>query len=319
MTGLLSTFLSAFSNGVYLTVNRTVLLNTSPIVFGFLVMGTVGVLLALYSIYKYGFQEFKNAIKTNLTFLLLMGIIASTLNFLLFWGLQLSTATNSAIITRLDVLFAAILGGIFFGERLKGWDWAAVIILIFGSLRVLQIDISQFTANKGDILFIIHTFLVAVNAQIIRYKLAEVKGSIKACFNAGSCSLIYLTVIILTGQTQQLAVAMGEHTVPIGVSIMLLTFQYPTYYYGLQMLETWTVRSIFLVMLLTSSMSSYFLLGEHITGIQIQGMILVSAGVLLLSYNQKLKGEKDARLLKCSRPGLFKKNNNKETFFHIKP
>ncbi len=299
LSGLISAFLSAFSNGIYLTVNRAALLHTSPIIFGFVVLSTVGVLLGIYSIYKYGYEEFLSSIRGNWRFLVIMGIVASTVNFLIFWGLQLSSAVNSAIITRLDVLFAALLGSIFFGERLKGLDWVAVAILLFGSLRILQIDLSEFSANKGDILFILHTFFLAVNAQIIRYKLCHVHGPIKACINAASCGIVYFTAILLTGQTEQLSY-LGEFKAPIFASIILLLFQYPTYYYGLQMLETWTVRSIFLVMLLTSSISSFLILGEGISNIQIQGMVLVSAGVLLLSFNQKLKGEKDARQLNYS-------------------
>ncbi|KUO48894.1 MAG: hypothetical protein APF76_09600 [Desulfitibacter sp. BRH_c19] len=296
MSGLLSTFLSAFSNGIYLTLNRSVLLSTTPIVFGFVVLSTVGILLGGYNIYRYGLDEFATAIKANLGFLIIMGINASILNFLLFWGLQLSSAVNSAIITRLDVLFAALLGGIFFGEKLKGLDWVAVVVLMLGSLRILQIDLSQLSVNQGDIFFILHTFLVVVNAQIIRYKLCYVPATIKACFNACLCGIIYLTAILFTGQTNQL-VGLAEFKIPIIICILLQLFQYPTYYYGLQMLETWTVRSVFLVMLLTSSISSFLIMGERISSIQIQGMLLVSTGVLLLSYHQKIKGEKDAREL----------------------
>lgn len=272
------------------------MLNTSPIIFGFVVLFSVGILLGIYSIYKYGYEEFLSLLADNWHFLVFMGIISSVTNFFIFWGLRLSSAVNSAIITRLDVLFAALLGSIFFGEKLKELDWIAVAILLFGSLRIVHIDFSELFISKGDFLFVLHALFLAINAQIIRYKLCHVFGPIKACINAGTCGIVYFITILITGQTQQMF-NLEEIKIPIFVSIILALFQYLTYYYGLQMLETWTVRSLFLVMLLTSSISSYLILREEILTVQIQGMLLVSVGVLLLSYNQKLKGEKDARKL----------------------
>lgn len=286
MPGLVSVLVAATGNGLYLTLSKLVLASNSPVLFGFFVMGLTALVIGSYIVYKFGFKKAVEIILNYWVFLVIVGFFSSLLNFLNFAGLIYSSAINSAIINRLDVFFTALLGGIFFGERLQKNDWLAVLFMMLGVFLVLRIDFSQLTLNTGDIFFLISTFLQAVNAQFIRYKLTEVPGPIIAFCNTGICTTVYLFSSIFLGYWVQIQGFAGFRSITI-ICGLLFVLQLLLYYGGLKKLPTWLARALYLVAPVVGTVSSILLLKENFYIEQLYGMLLVGIGVIIISLGQK--------------------------------
>jgi drug/metabolite transporter (DMT)-like permease len=250
-----------------------------------LVMSFSALVIGIYAYISVGRIRIIGAIRSNYRNLIFVGCISATLNMLNFFGLTYSSAVNSAIISRLDVLFAAFLGGIMFGERLRRTDWVAVFFMIPAVMLVLKIDFSDIFINPGDILFIVSTFLLALNAQNIKYRLSDVPQTIIIVCNAGICTIVYFTASLILGE-RNLIIFFKPYTAAMLLCGLLLATQFVAYYNGLKQLPTWLARAYFLAVPVAGAISSLFILKVAIYPGQVYGMLLVGLGVIIISYKQ---------------------------------
>ncbi|KJS84795.1 MAG: hypothetical protein JM58_10210 [Peptococcaceae bacterium BICA1-8] len=288
MSGLTATLLSAVSFGLYIVISKIALVNTPATIFGCLVTMLGSIFFGIYCYFKYPINQIQHIFKNNWRILILMSFFGVGANVSFFIGIKMSSANNLAIITRLDILFAAVIGSWLFGEKLVGYDWVAIALLVLASLRVFNVKMGDLSLDIGDIFLILHTLSVAINGMIIRYKLLDVPRPIIAFVNSGVSAWMLLIINIFANQTSLLLELEGIK-IPLTICVFLLVFQLFTYYYGLQKLEVWLVRTLFLLTLVSSSIGSYFLLNERLAVEQQQGMLLVVFGVLIMSLRHKYK------------------------------
>lgn len=119
------------------------------------------------------------------------------------WGLAYTTATKSAFITALYILFVPILEAWYFKQKISPWHWFFVFTSLIGT--ALIVDLQAGNWNKGDAL----TFLCTLAASLQIFYFALIAKEIRSpiAFNSLQC----VWALILPG-----IFAMFFEVIPLG-------------------------------------------------------------------------------------------------------
>src|SRR6056297_1368452 len=207
----------------FYVANRYSLLQLSPLFVGVTVRFLALIMLLLFIFLK-GYQ--KNLLKIRPVFpkLLLIGILGFSLDITAFLGLQLSTASNAAILLKADVLFTNFISILVFKQRFTKTDWLLTAFILLGTFFVIDIDFANFKLNGfGDLLFILSALFVALNGFIIKSvqtdKRVKVRDTTVAFYNNLITFIIFLIIFTIF-----------EHKVPINAikenSVLIVSLIY---------------------------------------------------------------------------------------------
>lgn len=285
----------------FYVANRFSLLKLSPVFVGVTVRFLALIILLLFIFLK-GYQKNLLKIRLILPKLLLIGILGFSLDITAFLGLQLSTASNAAILLKSDVLFTNLISIIIFKQRFTKVDWILTGLILLGTILVIDIDFSDFRLNGiGDLLFILSALFVALNGFIIKSvqsdNRAEVKDTTVAFYNNLITFIIFFVVMIFF--EKNIPIKTIEQNPLLILSLIytgiMQTAIYILYYYNLRILPVWIVRITLLIMPVFASLIGFFLLGESLTGIQIIGMIIVLLSTMGIILIQRKKRRNDSK------------------------
>jgi len=280
----------------FYVVNRFSLLELSPIFVGVTVRFLALIFLVIFIFLK-GYQKNLVEVRCVLPKLILIGILGFSLDITAFLGLQLSTASNAAILLKADVLFTNFISIFLLKQKFTKVDWLLTLFILLGTLLVINIDFTKFKLNGiGDFLFILSALFVALNGFIIKSvqndPRVKVRDSTVAFYNNLITFSIFVIVFILFERKIDQK-TISEHPMLI-VSLIytgiMQTLIYILYYYNLRILPVWIVRITLLLMPVFASFIGFFLLGELLSGLQIIGMIIVllsTMGIILVQKNKK--------------------------------
>lgn len=295
-------FLNVVWSSFYVA-NRFSLIKLSPIFVGVSVRLLALILLMIFIFLK-GYQ--RNLLEIRVVFpkLFLIGILGFSLDITAFLGLQLSTATNAAILLKSDVLFTNLISIMIFKRKFSKADWCLTAMILLGTLFVIDIDFSNFQLNGiGDLFFILSALFVALNGFIIKSvqtdKRVKVKDTTVAFYNNLITFIIFLFIFLLF--ERKLPIQTIENNAVLIFSLIytgiMQTAIYILYYYNLRILPVWIVRITLLIMPVFASLIGFFLLGETLKAIQILGMIVVllsTMGIILLQHKKRNELQKNA-------------------------
>jgi len=82
------------------------------------------------------FQPFSSVSPKSYLFLLLSGLATGASWLCYFRALKIGKASQVAPIDKLSVLLVALLGMLFLGERLSGWNWLGIVLIGGGAVLV---------------------------------------------------------------------------------------------------------------------------------------------------------------------------------------
>jgi len=82
------------------------------------------------------FQSLRSVSVKSLSFLVLSGLATGASWLCYFRALKLGNASQVAPIDKLSVVFVAVLGALFLGERLSPGNWFGVVLITIGVLLV---------------------------------------------------------------------------------------------------------------------------------------------------------------------------------------
>jgi transporter family protein len=82
------------------------------------------------------FQPFSSVSPKSYLFLLLSGLATGASWLCYFRALKLGKASQVAPIDKLSVVLVAVLGTLFLGERLTGWNWLGIVFVGAGAILV---------------------------------------------------------------------------------------------------------------------------------------------------------------------------------------
>lgn len=279
----------------FYVVNRFSLLELSPIFVGVTVRFLALIFLLIF-IFSKGYQKNLLEIRGVFPKLILIGVLGFSLDITAFLGLQLSTASNAAILLKADVLFTNFISIFVLKQRFSKVDWFLTLFILIGTLLVINIDFTTFKLNGiGDFLFILSALFVALNGFIIKSvqndPKVKVRDSTVAFYNNLITFFIFIIVFILFERKvdQQVFTDHPLLVVSLIYTGLMQTVIYILYYYNLRILPVWIVRITLLLMPVFASFIGFFLLGETLSVLQIIGMIIVllsTMGIILVQKNK---------------------------------
>lgn len=252
----------------------------------------------------YGLAKKKVALgqrKAVWPWLVVIGLVGSTINVTGIKGIDLSDPTSAAIIQRTQILFAIFLGWLGLKERVHPGDIPAGIAMIAGFLvmqfigRTPDPDAAGSTAALvasgrivGNVLLLLSAFCLALNATIIKRVLRSTDGEFIALVNTAIVACTMMVFCIAGGGSIAsvwetncgwLAVAVG---VLSGTSLLL-------YYVALSRIEIWKVSCLQLLIPVTAAVLQPIILRKGISAPQVAGMLLIMFGatVLILLHERR--------------------------------
>ena len=117
--------------------------------------------------------------------LLLMGLVSCTVNFLMFGAYKWTPATNVAVLLRLDLPFVLLIGMVLGLERIGVAGLLTLPVMGVGVALLMQVQRMEFGGHAvGDAMVVVGAFGLAVNAFVIRHILRTLKEPVVAFYNS---------------------------------------------------------------------------------------------------------------------------------------
>lgn len=221
--------------------------------------------------------------------LLLMGAISIVINLLMFGSLRFTTATNHALLYRLDLIFVVLIGGVLGLEQI-GWRQLALLpMMLLGVALVL--DVGQFEWRGhfiGDAMAVGAAFWFALNAFIIRRILQELDEEATALYNHGISALGFVGLALFQDEWRHAAQAALSSAAWLRILALgvVTAAVLPLYYAALHRMEVWRLRAWLLLTPVTVAAAEWLLWETRLSAWQCVGGLLVLGGLAGLIWTE---------------------------------
>ncbi len=204
-------------------------------------------------------------------------------------GLQLSSATISAVVVSTIPLFSPIAAWFFFKEKLNILNFIGIIISIIGVfLVIITNDYELKTSTEGILLLILAVFS-AIGYSVLIVKLTKRYNIFSIIFYQTVFGMFYFVPVFLVFDY--------EHFVDVKITFEILksllflailgsSIAFMLFTYGLRELGIVKANSVANIIPVFTAVFAYFFLGETLLFINIVGILVVLSG-LFLSQSQK--------------------------------
>ncbi len=157
--------------------------------------------------------------------LALIGAINSALPFLLFaWAAQRAPAGIGAIANAMTVLFTALVGFLFFGERIGGRRAMALLVGFAGVVVLASGRIAGMSVGAASLAGATASLLYGVGINLVRRHLTGLPPAAVACATLGAAALLTLPLALATWPAQPVPVASWLSAAMLGVLCTGLAF-----------------------------------------------------------------------------------------------
>jgi drug/metabolite transporter (DMT)-like permease len=205
-----------------------------------------------------------------------------------YWGLSLTTATDTALLIAAEAMATVVLSVIILGERVRRWETAGLVVGGFGVYLVVMGGLrlpDNFSGGQalGNLLVLFSLvleagFTVVGKTVVSRYPpflltAAVVTGSLIAWWPAGLTALAVRGWPSLTWGVLLAAIYLGVFTTSIG---------YWAWFYGLQRVMPGAVAPLLFIQPLLGSALAILIRGERPGVATLVGGTLVLGGVALV-------------------------------------
>ena len=227
--------------------------------------------------------------------LVAMGLVAIAISYLMFGALKKNTtATHLALLTRLDLVFALLIGTVLGLQRLTLADWLVAGFMLGGAAMVAEVHTFTWSAPAtggkavsdpivGDAMIVGVALGLAVNAFIIRRIMRRANEDVVAFYNM--CFSLTGFLILATYYKFPLPTTGLDRPGPwlwlcglgvfAGLSIRL-------YYHALRRMAVWRLRALLLISPVLSAIAEWAIWGDRPSGLQCAGMVVILAGAGVL-------------------------------------
>lgn len=248
----------------------------------------------------HGRQLLSKRVRKLLPWLLLIAACNFLLEAATIVGLRLTTALNAALLSRVDIVFAIVIGATLFRESPRKADFWGIALLAAGCVAVLDVHLRGISGHLlGDLLIVAAGLLLASNAFVIRFKLASLHQDVIAFHN-----VLYSTIPFALAScwgTQVFSFTPANLAVIVILGIVVFG-SYVTYYAALRSMAVWRVRTLQLTVPALVLFAGALFLRDPITTGQLRGAILVVAGelvILISARRNALAGAAATRVGEC--------------------
>ncbi len=224
--------------------------------------------------------------------LLLLSLTNVPLMACLVAGFAYSSAINAALIARLDLPLALLLGHLLLREDATRLDGLLIAALLPGVLLVLGVWPNPVRVHlAGDLLFLVATMLTVVNAVVIRRWLSGVRPWVIARWNLG-LSGVWLLLLQLLFHGPAAWRGVWEDPACLGFILaigLLAVCEVVTYYGLLRRLLLWHVRCVLLLIPVATMLVAHLRQGATLKPPQWLGAIIMIGCLLIMLRNRMRK------------------------------
>jgi drug/metabolite transporter (DMT)-like permease len=233
------------------------------------------------------------AIRVPWRLLLVIGIIGSAINILLIYGQKLTTTASASALGRTDILFTILLAALIFGERIRRIHLFVLPVMLAGIYLVTGIRITALDfGSTGDYLILGSTFLLSLNAFVIKRAARRLDSFFIAFVNTTINALVFLALILVSGTWSALVAVPASSWLLIGaIGVCGFVFM-GGYYIGLHRLPVLEVRLLLLLVPVVTVLAGWVALGSLPTVRESTGMPLIIMGAAALVLRDHLESRR---------------------------
>lgn len=204
----------------------------------------------------------------------------------IFIGTRYTSSINTAILSQAEILFAFLICGLFFGEKIT-WKktWGALIILI-GTLTVLyKKEYRTLVFNIGDLLIMAGTMFYPIGNHYAKRALQLISPAALLFMRSFMGGLVLLLISFIFENTlRQSWFLINHHFFYIAANSFLIIFLAKMFWYkALKRLEVTTGILILSSAPAFSLLFAVLFLRERPTVYQVTGLVTIMLGLIFLT------------------------------------
>jgi len=220
-----------------------------------------------------------------LGWLLLMGLISIAINLLWFSAVMWTTATNVAMLFRLDLVFVVLIGAVLGLERIGAAQLLLLPIMLVGLALVTEVDKFDLGGHiVGDLMVVIAALSLAVNVFVIRHILKTMDEEAVALYNHSISMLGFVGLALVGNEFTQAAAIFDDPAAWLSIAALgvVAAAGLPLYYVALRRMEVWKLRTFMLSAPVITAAVEWPLWGARLSWLQCLGAAVVLAGLAVL-------------------------------------
>ncbi len=228
-----------------------------------------------------------------------MGVLSIGINLLLFASLKWTTATNHALLVRLDLPFVVLIGCLLGLERVGPRQVMLILVMLAGMALVAEVDNLNFSGHLiGDVMVVGAAIGFAANAFVIRHILKSIDGEAVALYNIAISTLGFFALVFINDEW---AVTYELKRLPSAWSWVILlglivAIWLPLYYAALRRMPVWKLRTWMLAVPVLVALADWLFWGTCLNGQQSLGAAMVMGGLVVLTFVERYNVPKDMHI-----------------------
>jgi drug/metabolite transporter (DMT)-like permease len=220
--------------------------------------------------------------RVRLVALAYVGVAGGGVAFILFFdGLARTTATPAAFLRDTLVIWVAALAAPFLGERITGWNMAAIALLVGGEVAIAH-GVGGLAAGSGQLLILGATVLWAVEVVVARWLLSDVAPATLSLVRMGIGSIVLVGYVVATGAGAALASLDRDQIGWILLTGVLLAAYVATWFTALSRARAIDVTSVLVASALVTALLQA-MAGTASLVPELLGLILIAAGTVMVA------------------------------------
>lgn len=214
-----------------------------------------------------------------------VALIGATLaDLLYFFALTKVPVLNAVVIGHIQPLFIILIGHfLLWGEPLTKYDYFGVVCMILAGLMVTTATMGNLSAlhfgTHWDAFMLLATIAWATTCIVARRFLSKLNAGVITFYRFGITALV-LTLYVLGTSTFTLS---NPYQLYVGIAVGVGTI---LYYEGLKRLKAAQSSALELCTPFFAAGFGLFMLGEHVTPMQLLALLTLGVGVYFLSKHE---------------------------------
>ncbi|MHC4353667.1 MAG: DMT family transporter [Planctomycetota bacterium] len=219
---------------------------------------------------------------SRLVYVALAGTIFGDLVY--FHALTKVPVLNAVLLAHMQPIIIVLIGFFFLKEdKLTGFDCAGIIVMIAAGVLVTTGTLENLYAVRlgtvGDVYVLLATTAWATTTIAVRKYLRDLDAGVVTLYRYVVASAVFVVYLSIRSSL----VLSNIHQILVGIVVGVGTI---LYYEGLKRLKAAQVSALELTTLFFAALLGFCVFEERVTAMQVSGIVLLSAGVYLLSRRE---------------------------------
>lgn len=281
--GLLFALITSIVSGFSIFYNKLVIVSgLDSSVFNIVKNTGAAVFLTFFLLADKKINKLRLLNGNNWLKLITIAAIGGSIPFLLYFeGLRTVSAVNADLIHKTMFIFVAGMAMPVLGESLNIWQVAGYLLIAWSNLFIG--GFTQFTFNSGELLILAATVLWSVESIIAKKTLSEIDSDLVAWGRMFFGSLILFAFALFQGKLILFTKLNISQILPVGGSILLLTFYVMTWFKALRYAPVNIVTSVLILATPVTNILSAIFISRSLPVIQIENLFFTLIGLLIIT------------------------------------